>query len=84
MYRIELSKLAKKQIEEIPVVYYYNIEKHLDSLAINPYPKGCKKLAGSQKTYRIRVGVYRIIYEVHNNILIIRIITISHRKDAYK
>ncbi|MBA3673974.1 MAG: type II toxin-antitoxin system RelE/ParE family toxin [Chitinophagaceae bacterium] len=49
-----------------------------------PHPHGSIKLKGSENTFRLRVGVYRIIYEVHNNELVVLIISISHRKDAYR
>ncbi|MEI6706939.1 MAG: type II toxin-antitoxin system RelE/ParE family toxin [Methylococcales bacterium] len=57
----------------------------VDRLAINPYPANTKKLKGSAKAcFRVRTGNYRIIYEVHNQELIIEVIEVGHRKDIYR
>jgi len=51
-------------------------------LGTDPYPTGVKKLVGSEYTYHIRIGDYRVIYEIFENRLIIEIIRVRHRKDA--
>ncbi len=53
-------------------------------LADNPYPQGVKKLAGFDRTFRIRVGDYRVLYDIYENRLVIEIIRIRHRKDVYR
>jgi mRNA interferase RelE/StbE len=53
-------------------------------LANNPRPFGCKKLAGAKDAYRIRVGVYRIIYTIRDNVLIVEVVKIDNRKDVYR
>ena len=50
----------------------------------NARPNGCKKLKGVKNSYRIRVGDYRIIYKIVDNLLVIEIVAIGHRKDIYK
>jgi mRNA interferase RelE/StbE len=84
MYRIEYTKLALKQISGLPKAYALNVYRHIERLSENPFPHGYKKLKGSENTYRLRVGMYRILYEIHNKELVIKIITIAHRKEAYK
>ncbi|MDD5319033.1 MAG: type II toxin-antitoxin system RelE/ParE family toxin [Methylococcales bacterium] len=56
----------------------------IEELADNPHPAGHKKLIGSDHTYRIRCGDYRIVYSVFDDCLIIHIVKIGHRKDVYK
>ena len=56
----------------------------VETLAENPYPVGVRKLEGAEFTYRIRVGDYRVIYEVYNDVLIVEVIRVRHRKDAYR
>ena len=56
----------------------------IEGLADDPMPVGCKKLAGSEHTYRIRVGDYRIVYDIQNANLVIFVIRIRHRRDVYK
>ena len=51
---------------------------------LNPYPKGCKKLTGSEHSYRVRIGDYLVIYTVFDDKLIIQVIKIGHRKDIYR
>ena len=83
MYSIEIDKQALKNLAKIPQAYQIKIREHINQLKENPFLLGTKKLIGSSNTYRLRVGIYRIIYDVQSKILHIRIITISHRKDAY-
>ena len=55
----------------------------LDGLAENPRPHGCLKLQGEENSYRIRVGVYRAIYEIHAKKVLVLVVRIRHRKDVY-
>lgn len=56
----------------------------VSDLANDPFPHGVKKLVGSEYTYRIRIGDYRVVYEVFENKLIIEIVRVRHRKDVYR
>ena len=56
----------------------------IHKLFLNPNPAGCVKLVGYDIEYRIRVGNYRVIYQIHNSVLIILVIEIGHRKDIYR
>ena len=60
------------------------ISQTIDGLADNPYPPGCKKLSGADHTHRVRSGGDRIVYTVDNDILIIAVVKIGHRKDIYR
>jgi mRNA interferase RelE/StbE len=82
-YQITLRKGALKALEAINEPYYSNIKSAIYSLAKDPRPKGCKKLRG-RDGYRIRVSDYRIIYNVFDNILIVDVIDLGHRKDIYE
>jgi mRNA interferase RelE/StbE len=50
----------------------------------NPRPPGCKKLVGEENAWRIRVGNYRVLYEIKDRVLIVHVVEIGHRKDVYK
>ena len=82
-YNVTLRKQAIKTLEKINEPYYSNIKEALYSLAHNPRPTGCKKLKG-REGYRIRVADYRIIYDIFDNVLLIDVIAIGHRKDIYE
>lgn len=84
MYLVLINKSAKKTLDKIPANYQNNIAQHIEELSTDPHPQGSIKMKGSNNTYRLRVGVYRIIYDVFDTELIIKVITIDHRKDVYK
>ena len=84
LYNVILSPKVQKSIKSIPDDYVVKIHKSLFSLSLNPHPFGCSKLAGSENHYRIRVGVYRIIYSIKDDILIVEVIKIDHRKNVYR
>ena len=56
----------------------------VEDLAENPFPHGVEKLSGSQHAYRIRLGDYRVVYEVVAEVNLIEIQRVRHRKDVYK
>ena len=85
MYRIVFSRSAEKDLDKIPSAVVKKIGKSIDTLATEPRPQGCKKLqASTENFWRIRVGDYRIIYQIEVEIKIIDIRRIRHRKDVYK
>jgi mRNA interferase RelE/StbE len=83
-YKIKWKKSAYKELRNIRREYIPKIIHSVEKLRLNPFPSGVKKLSCSEKTYRLRVGDYRIIYEIERNSLIILIIRVKHRKDIYK
>jgi mRNA interferase RelE/StbE len=83
VYQITLKKRALKALEDINEPYYSNIKTAIYALANNPRPKGCKKLKG-RDGYRIRVSDYRIIYDVFDDMLLVDVIDLGHRKNIYE
>ena len=81
-YAVTLRKSAIKSLTEVNEPYYSSIKKAIYSLADNPRPQGCKKLKG-RSGYRIRVGDYRIIYNIFDKELVVDVIALGHRKDVY-
>lgn len=82
-YRLNFSKQAFKELEKINEPYYSNIKTAIISLADNPRPQGYIKLKGKDG-FRIRVGDYRVIYNIFDSELIVDVITLGHRKDIYE
>ena len=82
-YRIVIPKPAQKQLDNISKIERDRLIVTLRSLADDPRPNGVKKLKGYDNTYRVRVGDYRIIYEIKDRELIVLLLSVSHRKDAY-
>jgi len=83
-YKIEVKPSASKELEKLPREMIPRVVAVIRDLAENPYPQGVKKLAGFERTYRIRVGDYRILYDIFKKKLVIEIIRVRHRKDACK
>ncbi len=83
-YEVKFSKGAKKQFRKLPLDVQQRIQTKINDLAIEPRPNGVKKLQGDDNSYRLRVGDYRVIYEVVDDVLIVTVIKIGHRSDIYK
>lgn len=81
-YTIVLTKKAQRQLDKLSDHIVTPILTAIEALANEPRPQGCKKLKG-RSAYRIRVGNYRIIYDVIDAELIIDVIALGHRKEIY-
>lgn len=84
MYQIELTNGATKQLNKLPSNIKERIDIKILDLAIEPRPNGVKKIKGDENSYRIRVGDYRIIYEIYDDILLITVVRVGHRSKIYK
>ena len=82
-YQVILSNAANKQLRKLPFQIAQRIQAQLFELENDPRPFGCKKLIGVE-AWRIRISDYRVIYEIHDNILLVSVIEIGHRKEIYK
>ena len=81
-YSITISRTAQKQLDKLPNTIANRLIDAIWALADNPRPSGYKKLKG-RDGYRIRRGNYRIVYDVFDNVLLVNVISIGHRKDVY-
>jgi mRNA interferase RelE/StbE len=82
-YQVILTKSAQKELDRLPDDKVNRILARLTGLETNPRPADVKKLKG-RDAWRIRVGDYRVIYEIHDRILQIMIITVGHRGEIYR
>ena len=83
-YAVSFRRSAEKDLHRLDATVQRRVMKAVESLADSPRPSGCKKLQGSEDTYRIRVGDYRVIYSVDDSILIVAIERIRHRREVYR
>ncbi len=83
MYSIDFSKKAQKKLDRLSDDIANPILSAIGSLSDNPRPQGYRKLTG-RKGYRIRVGDYRVIYEIFDDILLIDVIDLGHRREVYE
>ena len=83
-YRIEFKKSARKEILGLPRKMQRRVISAIKALADNPRPENVRKLKGSEDYYRLRVGDYRILYQIADQILTIFVIRVGHRGDVYR
>ena len=84
MYHIFIKRSAVKELAKIPPSIRMRIKQAIDELCTKPRPDGCRKIRGSESAYRLRVGSYRVIYEVYDQNLMVVVVRIGHRKDVYR
>lgn len=82
-YQVILSKSVQKELDRLPDEIANRIVARLSALETDPRPADVKKLKG-REAWRIRVGDYRVIYEIHDRILQIIVITVGHRREIYR
>lgn len=83
-YRILIKTSAAKEIEALPTKGdRKRVLARIQSLAEDPRPRGAEKLGGRDR-YRVRQGVYRIIYSISDDVLIVHVIKVGHRGDVYR
>jgi mRNA interferase RelE/StbE len=84
-YQIKILPTARKELASLPKAIRARIARKIDSLQTNPSPQGVKLLKGKgREAYRLRVGDYRILYQVKKDILTILVIKIGHRREVYR
>lgn len=82
-YRVQIARRAAKAVTGLDKPARRRVLAAIDALSGDPRPVGCKKLAG-QEAWRIRVGDYLIIYEIHDQILLVIVVDIGHRREIYR
>ena len=83
-YRIELNRPAVREIEALEQIQAARILEAIEALSSDPRPRGCQKLAGSDNSYRLRVGQYRVLYQVYDANHLITVFAIGHRRGIYR
>ena len=83
-YRVEVSATAERQLRRLPKRDLGRIVDAIQHLGDDPHPPGSRKLSGYDDTYRIRCGVYRILYVIERKRVTIVVLKIGHRKDVYR
>jgi len=82
-YELVFRKSVAKDLRQIPNEDVVRILERIRALAEDPRPPGCEQLSGL-KRYRIRQGVYRIVYEVQDRRLVVLVVKVAHRRDVYR
>jgi mRNA interferase RelE/StbE len=83
-YRVQIARRAIKVIDALPRQEQQRVRAAIDLLSETPRPPGCVALAGEASTYRVRVGAYPIVYEVHDAVLLVQVVRVGHRREVYR
>jgi mRNA interferase RelE/StbE len=84
VYDIYIEKAAERDLKKLPAADFERIIPHLKSLAEDARPSGARKISGTEHDWRIRVGTYRIIYELNEKEKVISILRVRHRREVYR
>ena len=82
MHEVLLERAAERDLRRLSLTVYDRIVPHLKALSQNPRPTGCKKIAGSRSNWRIRIGDYRVIYEIDDRTKVVTPILAWLRRPA--
>ena len=83
-YKIIITKSIQKQLDNLPSNIQDRVYEKISQLAEEPRPDGVAKLKGYDNEYRIRIGDYRLVYEIQDEKLIVLILQCKHRRDVDK
>jgi mRNA interferase RelE/StbE len=83
-YTVIVERSAVRDLKRLPDQIRTRVDEHILALAANPRPQGVEKLSGSDCSYRLRVGDYRVLYEIHDEILHVLVVKIGHRREVYR
>jgi mRNA interferase RelE/StbE len=82
-YVVLTERAAERDLRRLDPALFSRVVVHLKRLANNPRPSGCRKIVGSDDSWRIRVGDYRVVYEVDDGAHEVRIMRVRHRREVY-
>ena len=82
-YELVFKRSVTKDLRAFPKADVKRVLQRIRSLADDPRPAGCDKLSG-QERYRVRQGLYRIVYEIDDGILIVLVVKVGHRREVYR
>lgn len=83
-YEILIERSAEKDLRRLPEDVHQRVIEAILPLSANPRPPGSKKLVGGKNDWRIRVGDYRVIYDITDSVRIVRVYRVRHRRDVYR
>jgi len=84
VYRVKIKDQALKALKKISEPEQSRIRRRIDALADDPRGPGVKKLQGADDLYRVRAGDYRVIYQIQDDVLLVLVVRVGHRKDIYR
>jgi mRNA interferase RelE/StbE len=83
-YQVKFKSSAAKEFRKLPSGIKERIRQAVNQLTENPRPSGVVKLKGEDRLFRIRIGEYRIVYEIDDSAKLVRVTRVRHRQDVYR
>ena len=83
-YRVDFRPSARREFNKLTSDIKSRLQPRIDALAENPRPSGCQKMQGGENLWRIRVGDHRVVYEIHDKILTVLVVSVGNRRDVYR
>lgn len=83
-YRVEVAPAAVRQLRKLDRAARRRVQAAIELLAEQPRPGGATKLVGGEGDWRVRTGVHRIVYQIHDDILLVLVVAVSHRRDIHR
>lgn len=84
MYKVYLERAAERDLRRLPPEIFQRVIPRIRALSENPRPPGCRKIVGSESDWRIRVGDYRVIYEIDEGANAVKVFRVKHRGEVYR
>ena len=83
-YKVLLHAAVPKELKKLPAKIRHRAKATIDGLADETIPVGAGRLRGRENAYRIRIGTYRIVYEVHVTEIVVYVVGVAHRREVYR
>lgn len=83
-YRVEFTPSARREFLKLPDAVVVRLTPRILALGKNPRPTGSKKLSVQENIYRIRIGDYRVLYEIQDKVLVVLVMKVGHRREIYR
>lgn len=83
-YRVQVAPAALRQLRKLDPPARRRLQAAIELLQDDPRPRGAKKLVGGEGEWRVRTGDYRIVYEVNDDVLLVLVVAVGHRREIYE
>ena len=84
MYEVYLERSAENDLKRLPTSIFHRIIFQLKTFTESPRPSGCRKITGSKNDWRVRIGDYRVLYEIDEKAKAVRVMRVRHRREVYR
>jgi mRNA interferase RelE/StbE len=84
VYSVEFTSAAARQVRKLPPEHRIRVQARIRELGADPRPVGATKLVGEMTAWRVRIGDYRVIYDVFDDVLVVTVVAVGHRREVYR